>query len=179
MGVVLPVHAAIAVALLALTLTAAITDVRTRRIPNWLTVSGFVAGLTINIGLYGMAGLKTALLGFGLAVLIHVPLFALRVTGGGDVKLMAATGAMLGPQEWLSLFILASIAGGIHALGLVMYRKAMGGVLYNVVNMARAAVVMRLPYKLRPDLDIGHDSALTIPRGLSVAIGAILYLWLA
>ena len=178
MCVVLPVHVAIAVVLLAVTLTAAVTDVRSRRIPNWITVSGFAAGLALNLALYGAIGLKASLLGFGLALLIHIPLFALRVTGGGDVKLMAATGAILGPQEWLQLFIAASIAGGIHALALIMFKRAMGGVLWNMAHMARAAVLMKIPYKLRPGLDIGSDTALTVPRGLSVAIGAVLYLWL-
>lgn len=176
---VFPVHIAIAAVLLAVTLTAAVTDVRSRRIPNWLTVSGFAAGLALNGALFGLGGLKASLLGFGFALLIHIPLFALRVTGGGDVKLMAATGAVLGPQLWLQLFILASIAGGVHALGLIMFRRAMGGVLWNYASMARAALLMRLPYKLRPEIDIGSDSALTIPRGLSVAIGAICFLWLA
>lgn len=179
MDVLLPVDVTIAVALLAVTLTAAVTDVRARRIPNWLTVSGFAAGIVLNTALYGLGGLKASMLGFGLALLIHVPLFALRVTGGGDVKLMAATGAILGPQQWLQLFILASIAGGIHAVALIMFRRAMGGVVWNVAHMARAAVLMKLPYKLRPNLDVSSDGALTIPRGLSVGIGAILYLWLA
>jgi hypothetical protein len=54
----------------------------------------------------------------------------------------------------------------------------MGGVLWNMAHMTRAALVMRLPYKLRPNLDIGSEMALTVPRGLSVAIGAALYLWI-
>src|SRR5262245_26585197 len=127
MGVVNGVHILPAAALTAVTFTAAVTDVRSRRIPNWITVGGFAAGLFLNVALYGLAGLKASLLGFGLALLIHLPLFAFRVTGGGDVKLMAATGAILGPQEWLRLFILASIAGGVHALALIMFRRAMGG----------------------------------------------------
>jgi hypothetical protein len=46
-----------------------------------------------------------------------------------------------------------------------------------MAHMARAAVLMRIPYKLRPDLDIDSEKSMTVPRGLSVAIGAILYLW--
>jgi prepilin peptidase CpaA len=168
----------IAIALIAVTVTAAVTDIHSRRIPNWLTVSGFVLGVILNSALFGLGGLQSSLLGFGLAVLIHIPLFALRVTGGGDVKLMAATGAILGPQQWIQMFILAAIVGGIHALALVLFRRAMGGVLWNMAHMARAAVLTRMPYRLRPELDISASSALTIPRGLSVAIGSILYLWL-
>jgi prepilin peptidase CpaA len=161
-------------ALLALTVTAAVTDVRSRRIPNWLTLSGVIAGFLLNMALGGTSGLKLAATGFGLALLIHVPLFALRVTGGGDVKLMAAAGAILGPRHFLELFILAALAGGVHALTVIYLRRAMGGVFWNLLHMAKAAVLARLPYQSRPELDISHRDALTIPRGLSVAIGAIL-----
>lgn len=150
-------------ALLAVTLTASVTDIRSRRIPNWITLTGFIAGVILNIGLYGLAGLKSSLLGCGLALLIHVPLFALHLTGGGDVKLMAATAAILGPWEWLQMFLLAAIAGGIHALALILFKRAMGGVLWNIAHMVRSAET---------------DTALTIPRALSVGIGAVLYLWL-
>jgi prepilin peptidase CpaA len=179
MTVVFSVPLPVAVTLLAVTVVAAATDLHSRRIPNWLTVSGFAAGVAVNATLLGWSGFAAALLGCGLALLIHIPLFVWKLTSGGDVKLMAATGAILGPSGWLVLFVLASIAGGVHALLLIVSRRAAGGVLWNVAHMARAALIFRLPYKLRPELDVTSSRSMTVPRGLSVAIGAVLFLWLA
>src|SRR5579864_1938211 len=80
-----------------ITLAAAFVDFRTRRIPNWLTVPAFVAGLTLRSALFGWPGAKTALEGAGLALGLLLPLVLLRAVGAGDWKLMGAVGAFLGP----------------------------------------------------------------------------------
>src|SRR5687767_3708853 len=108
--------------MLVTTLTAAATDLRSRRIPNWLVVAGLLAGVTLNVVLAGWSGLLAAALGFALALAVYVPLFILRAMGGGDVKLMAAVGCMAGPQNWLTIFILASLAGGVMAIVILLSR---------------------------------------------------------
>src|SRR5689334_10638956 len=77
--------------LLALLVWAAVQDVRTRRIRNWLTLS---------------------LVGFGLTV----PLFAIGALGGGDVKLMSAIGAWLGPWGALAVFLGRAVVGMVIVL---------------------------------------------------------------
>src|SRR5690242_11677682 len=85
--------------LIALVLGAAIYDVRYRRIPNWLTVMGVAVGLLLNSFLYpGWPGLRLGLLGLAVAFGVYFVLYALRAMGAGDVKLMAAIGAMVGWQ---------------------------------------------------------------------------------
>ena len=66
-----------------------------------LVVAGFVVGIALNTWLAGWPGTQQSLMGFGLAALVYVPLFILRAMGGGDVKLMAAAGAIIGPRDWL------------------------------------------------------------------------------
>ena len=87
----------------ALTLTFTIwagwLDWRTRKIPNWLTVSGFVAGLGIHTIVGGWHGALASLQGAGLALLVLLPLVLLRGLGAGDWKLMGAVGALLGPGD--------------------------------------------------------------------------------
>src|SRR5690349_12616599 len=117
---------AIKIALIGVTGVAALTDLYSRRIPNFLVVAGFIAGLAFNIWFAGWIGLAQSLMGFGLAILIYVPLFVLRAMGGGDVKLMAAAGALVGPRDWFTLFILASIAGGVIAMGMLLARNTLG-----------------------------------------------------
>ena len=67
-----------------------------------------------------LGGSREALLGTGLALLVYIPLFALRAVGGGDVKLMAAVGSMAGPKAWIAIFLITAIAGGVIAMVLIV-----------------------------------------------------------
>lgn len=62
-------------ALVALVLSAAATDIRSRRIPNSLTVAGVVAGLVLNMGINGMLGARASLLGLALGFVVLLPPF--------------------------------------------------------------------------------------------------------
>src|SRR5512136_548273 len=77
---------------------AAITDVRTRRIPNWLTYPTMGAGLSYHVYANGwqgfLFGLEGLLLGFALLLVFYL----LGGMGAGDVKLMAGVGSILGPK---------------------------------------------------------------------------------
>src|SRR4051812_29537661 len=86
-------------------LLAAVFDIRSRRIPNWLVGFGLVWGVSMNTFLFGLPGLKSALLGIAVASLIYFPLFLVRGMGAGDVKLMMAIGSLVGPAMWFRIFI--------------------------------------------------------------------------
>jgi prepilin peptidase CpaA len=161
-------------ALLIVTGIAALTDLYSRRIPNPLVVAGFAAGLVLNIWWSGPGGGLNSLMGLGLALLIYVPLFLLRAMGGGDVKLMAAAGAIVGPRDWFTLFILASVVGGVLALGMLMARRSMGSAFWNVLHIAKELAHLRMPYKSNAALDISSSQALTMPHGVAIGIGAAL-----
>src|SRR5215813_8472600 len=81
------------------------TDWRSRRIPNWLTVSGLIVGLAANSLLHGWAGAKSALLGVGLGLAILLPFVLLHALGAGDWKLAGALGAFLGPSDLFSVLL--------------------------------------------------------------------------
>src|SRR5580692_11271562 len=100
------------VLLAVLVIAAAIFDLRTRRIPNWLCAVGLIGG-------FAFQTTREAALGAGLALLIYVPLFALRAVGGGDVKLMAAVGSIAGPKSWIAIFLTTAILGGAIALVMI------------------------------------------------------------
>jgi prepilin peptidase CpaA len=83
--------------LVALLATATAIDWRTYRIPNWLSVGGMALGLLGNAAAEGItSGLLPALAGLALGIAVLLPLYALRLMGAGDVKLMAAVGAVIG-----------------------------------------------------------------------------------
>src|SRR5580692_4136504 len=90
-----------------LTLVAAVFDIRYRRIPNWLVLSGMVAGLAWGLYSSGWSGLGHAAAGLGLGFAMYFPLYLLRARGAGDVKLLAAVGAISGPVNCLWIALLA------------------------------------------------------------------------
>lgn len=101
---------------------AVLIDVRSRRIPNWLTASMAAAGLIMAVvGISGLT-LGQAALGLAVGLLLMLPGHALGATGAGDVKLMAAIGTILGPSMVFSAFLATAVAGGIFAVIVALRR---------------------------------------------------------
>lgn len=167
------------VVLLAIVLLGAILDLRTRRLPNWLTAGGALIGIFLNWFLFGMPGFWFALKGAGIALLIYFPLFALRAMGAGDAKLMAAVGSIVGPANWLGIFFCTAILGGIFAIVLTVSRGALRRTLTNVVFILKQLAMFQAPFSGRPELDASHQGALTLPHAFSIAFGSIVFLWAA
>lgn len=102
---------------------AAVSDLRTRRIPNLLNASGALCGAVLWTAHSGSEGLRSSLAGagFGLGVLL-VP-FLLRMVGGGDVKFLAASGAIVGwPLAWPA-FLAGAGLGGVVALAAMLLKR--------------------------------------------------------
>lgn len=99
---------------------AAACDVRTRKIPNWLTFSAILLGLLVNIAGGGLSGLMAAVLGTGAGIgLLLIP-FAMGGMGAGDVKILAAVGALNGASFAFRAFMYGALAGGFMAGVLIM-----------------------------------------------------------
>ena len=167
---------AVQVLLLAVALIAGIWDLRTRRIPNWLVLSGLILGFALNTFLYGLPGVVLSLKGFGLALLIYVPLYLIRAMGAGDVKLMAGIGAILGAADWFAIFVATAIIGGLVALLLLAYRGGLGKSLWNVLFLLGELMRFRAPYLRREELDVKSPRAVTLPHGSVIALGVIAFL---
>jgi prepilin peptidase CpaA len=99
------------------------TDVRSQRIPNALTLPAMAWGLAWHGLSQGPQGLLFAFAGLGLGLALMLAPFLLGFMGGGDVKLMAAVGAFLGPGDGLAAFLYACLAGGLYAL-IVLARRS-------------------------------------------------------
>jgi Flp pilus assembly protein protease CpaA len=89
---------------------------------------------------------------------------------------MAAAGALVGPRDWFTLFILASIAGGVIAMGMLLARNTLGSTFGNMMHIAKELAHFRAPYKSQPDLDISSPQSLSMPHGVAIGIGAALLL---
>jgi prepilin peptidase CpaA len=166
--------------LLLVLLSAAIYDVRYRRIPNWITVSGVVIGLAMNwiIGPPD-AGILFALEGLGAAFGFYLILYLLRAMGAGDVKLMAAVGALVGPTRWFGIFLVTAIIGGIMAMVLIVMRRRTMKTFWNIGFILSEMRFGRAGYTGKEELDVRSGKSMGLPHGAIIAIGCIFYLAIA
>ena len=107
----------------AVLLTAAGWDVAQRRIPNPLVLCGLLLGPALAAFEGGSATLVTSLLGFGLAIALCFPQWAMKWMGGGDAKLFMVVGATLGPWALLSALVYALAANGLVAAILLALKR--------------------------------------------------------
>jgi prepilin peptidase CpaA len=112
-------------------------DLRSRRVPNWLTLGIAVVGLTLAAARLSGLSLPAAFAGLALGLVVMLPGHLIGATGAGDVKLLAALGTMLGPKATVLAFIYAAIAGGGLAVLVALQRRTLE------VTMARTAMLVR------------------------------------
>src|SRR5262245_39421020 len=131
---------ALVVAIIAIGMgAAAIIDLRTRRLPNLLTASLAAIGIGIAAAGFGRVGIGAAILGcvVGLAFMLRGHIFG--ATGAGDVKLLAAAGALLGPGDTLYAFLYTAVAGGALALLIALSRRRLHTTLGATARLVKGA----------------------------------------
>jgi prepilin peptidase CpaA len=151
---------------------AGVLDWRFRKIPNWLTVSGAAVGILINTTLFRWPGLKSALLGMGLGLLLLLPFVMIRSLGAGDWKLAGALGACLGPHPLLTVLMGAILVAGLMALAVVVWTGRLKQTLVNIAHIGASLFSLRLPGGA-VSLDNPHSTK--IPFGVALALSALLY----
>ena len=170
---------AIQVLLSLIVIPAAVLDIKTRRIPNWLSLSGIVLALLLNTFLGELGGLWFSLKGLGVAFIIYFVLYLLHGMGAGDVKLMAAVGSIVGWENWFGIFIVTAVIGGIMSLILVASRGRMKKTLFNVGFILSEMKSGRPAYLANEELDVKSDKALRLPHGATIAVGTLFFLALS
>jgi len=158
---------------------AAVFDIRYRRIPNWLVLAGIIVGFSWNVYSSGWTGLLRAAEGLGLGFVLYFPLYLIRARGAGDVKLLAAVGAITGPGNCFLIFILTAILGGIIALILLLIRGRLRKTLFNVGWMLEDLIHLRAPYKSTEELDVTSNKGMRLPHGAMIAVGVLAFIYIA
>lgn len=159
-----------------LSVVAGWTDLRSRRIPNWLTVSGLVIGIIANTVLGGWGGLKTSLLGAAIGLALLLPFVLLRSLGAGDWKLAGSLGAFAGPGILVDLLLGSVFVAGVMAVALVIYKGRVRQTIRNIGHILISLVTFQLPGS-RVSLD--NPDSLKVPYGVALAFTVVLYgiLW--
>ena len=152
------------VVILAVVAVAVVTDLRRRRIYNVLTFPAMALGLVLNTWLDGLTGLGMAVAGFLLGGAIFLLPVAAGGRGAGDLKLLAALGALGGPAFvfWCALY--TSMIGGVLAVVVLLVKRRFLAV---AGGMALDAYTMQAPRM---------TSNIRLPYALPIALGAIVAL---
>lgn len=153
-------------------------DIRERRIPNKVVLSGLITALAFHAAASGLPGLGMAVAGAVTGLLVLLPIHLLRLMGAGDVKLMAMAGAFgASPLASLWMVLYTLLAGGLLVL------------LYASRSRVREKLALNLfiMLKLGPsELDTGKDgdasklqTAARLPYAVAIAAGSLGYLLFA
>jgi prepilin peptidase CpaA len=146
-------------------------DIRTRRIPNYLTLGTAVSGLIFNLAFNGWAGLLDGFLGMALGFGFLILIYAWGGMGAGDVKALAALGAWLGLNHTLAFCCYMGIAGGVLALAVLCWKGMLWQKMWRGWTVLKNFVLCR-PYGLEAP---APPAQLTegIPYGVAMALGMI------
>lgn len=144
-------------------------DVRTMRIPNLLTGPAILAGFGLNAACYGSDGFAASLAGFALAVALLFTPFALGGVGAGDVKMMGAVGALLGPRLLLPSLMVGMILGGVIAAIQLASSARLGEKLGDTWHMFANAFLMRSLEPLKAPAS--DPNRVVLPYSLPLGLG--------
>lgn len=165
-------YAIVALAL-AVSLVAAVTDVRRRRIPNVLTYTAVLAGLAAQTAVYGLRGLLVGLCGGAVFGGVFLLLYVVRAMGAGDVKLAAALGCIVGLDASVQLMFAVFIAGGVLA---VLHMMVMGRTAETLRNtLSVVGFHFRFGLQPHPVANLENPAAAKMPYALAAAGGTLFW----
>lgn len=150
-------------------------DLRTRHIPNIVTFGGAALGVLYSVATHGWPGLLASAGGWLTGVAVFLPFFLLGGMGAGDIKLVAAIGAWLGPLAALWVALYAALAGGVLAVVVALstgyFREAFR-------NIGRLLAHWRLAdVRPLPEVTLEGTRGPRLPYALPIAVGAVLAIW--
>jgi prepilin peptidase CpaA len=157
-----------AIFVIAFVLTVAAGDLMWKRIPRQLTTAACVVGLAYHAWFGGfVSAFVAAVAGFAIGVVFY----RVGAIGGGDVKLLAALGALLGLSLWGRALFVAVLVAAVIGLLIALWRRVLMRTLRNCVTL-----ITTLPTRgLAPhgEIHLHSEMALRAPFGIAAAAGTI------
>ena len=153
--------------------TAIVSDLRWRKIPNWLTSPSILVGLGLHSFMNQWTGLAFSLEGAALGLGLFLIMYVFGWMGAGDVKLYAAVGSFLGPVQTLSAAMVIALVGGLLALGTLGLRLGWRKTGLWFWSYVQAMVLTRSVQGLTPV----QGSAPKVPYAVAIGLGTIGSYW--
>lgn len=122
-----------------------ITDTLHTKIPNLANLGLIIVGVSYNLYISGPTGLLASLLGLGAGLLLLIIPYLMGGMGAGDVKALAALGALLGPADVYQVFLYVALAGG--AMAILHYAMA-----HNLIKKCHAGLTALRTYIYTKDI---------------------------
>ena len=158
------------IASVVLALAAAYTDIRWGKIFNALTVPFAALGLVLNTVGGGLEGLLMSLAGIGAGfVLWLISNFLGRILGCGDIKLLMAFGALMGPLFMLWTFAIGAVIGGIIAIGVSLRH----GLLGKIIKQMGTSIYLRAAFSEPMEIADGAGEV-RLPYAIALGLGALI-----
>jgi prepilin peptidase CpaA len=149
-------------------------DIRTRRIPNYLSGLGIVAGGALNAYYFGGDGLLTSAAGLVVTMAALLVPFALGGLGGGDVKMMGAVGALVGLQTALPALLAGLMFGGVI---MAIHLARLGRLRQTVATVGTMATSSVLGGSLEPlRVSATQPGVITLPYSVPLGLGTLVVL---
>jgi len=155
---------------------ACVTDLRTRRIPNVLTFSAAAGAVLFHLATGGWQAAGWSIVGLFVGALLFLPMFALRGMGAGDVKLLAAVGAWLGPGQVAMVALATSLVGGVMAIVVELAYGYLRKALTNIYLLLAHWRVMGV--SPLPAVTLEQASGPRLAYAFPIAIGTVVTLCL-
>lgn len=175
--------------LIILLFAAAFFDVKEKRIPNFLTFPVMLIGLILNIIMNGLNGIMFSFFGFIVGLAIFFIPFVLGLMGAGDVKLMAAIGALMGWRFTVLSILFSAIAGIIVVFVYLIYKKKLFSyfrkyfifIVETILNYIYFSDKNIVGNKLKEfaysnEIESKKNEKLYVPYGLAIALGTLFVL---
>jgi prepilin peptidase CpaA len=162
----------ILVAAVGLSLLAMYSDLRWRRIPNYLILPAVALGILLNFLGDGLSGMLQAFFGLVVGMSLLLLPYLLGGMGGGDVKLMGALGTLLGSHAILNVFLYTSLVGGVIAIVVAVSNQSLIETFKRIWLFLKCIFLFQAPstgalvFKKSP----------TMPYGVAIGAGTLFYL---
>jgi len=151
---------------------ATITDMRSRRIPNWLTLPFMAIGLAASAWLEGWHGTAQSLEGLALGAAVYGLLCFMGGMGMGDVKLCAAIGAWVGPSQLLLAVVLTAMIGGFMAFGWAIVGGFVGDLFKGSGDLLFG--LRKRGLTPHPELVLSNPLTRKMPYAPAIALGTLI-----
>ena len=161
----------IIISLLIILLPAAVFDYRYHKIPNVISLSGWLIGPLLYLLSDTLPGVTSSLYGFLLIFAFTLPLYVFAWMGAGDVKLMAGIGAIVGIEHAPTVFLGIVITGAVMGIAMLLYSKLLKHSLQRYGAMLGVSVVLKRPTYMPPN---EQEQKLILPYAIPVAVGTFI-----
>ena len=157
--------------LLIILLPAAVFDYRYHKIPNMISLSGWIIGPVLYMVSDALPGVLSSVYGFLLIFAFTIPLYVIQWMGAGDVKLMSGVGAIVGIEYAPAVFLGIVTTGAVMGVVMLLYKKLFKDSFQRYAGMLGVSLVLKRPTYLVPN---ELENKVIMPYAIPIAVGTFL-----